>query len=115
MVETARRSQERLKRRIYRTPVPYIPGRRYYWIFGWTPLGKNVLWGPHSTTQEAELEAMALDTYEIFQLDTVNTARASREVKHELIARGVDPDEAMKRLIHKHVEATVEPKKTRYF
>ncbi len=114
-LDVVRKRLERLKRKTYKAPSPYVPGKHYYWVFGWTSLGKAVLWGPYSTNQEAELNAVALDTYEIFILSTIDTAKASREVKHELIARGENPDEAMKRLIHKHVETPTEPKKRRYW
>jgi len=113
--DDAQKKIERLKKKIYKAPAPFIPGRRYYWVFGWTPLGKAVLWGPYTTNQEAELNATVLDTYEIFVLNTIDTAKASREVKHELIARGEDPDEAMKRLIHKHAVEEPKVRKKKWF
>ncbi len=114
-LEVVHKRMERMKRRVYKAPSPSIPGNRYTWVFGFTLLDKPVLWGPYTTDAEAEVNAIELDSYELFHLKTVDTAKASREVKHELIARGADPDEAMRRLIHKHSEALSEPKKRRYW
>ena len=114
LVEVKKR-MDRLKKRVYKAPAPYIPGNKYTWIFGFTPLDRAVLWGLYNTDSEAELNAVSLDSYELFHLGTVDTAKASRMVKHELIARGADPDDAMRRLIHKHTEEESIVKKKRWF
>lgn len=115
LVTTAQKRLERLKKKIYKMPSPYIPGHSYTWLFGFTPMDKIVLWGPYMTDSEAEVNAVGLDSYELFHLNTVDTAKASRMVKHTLIERGEDPDEAMKRLIHRHVVEEPKVRKKRWF
>ena len=92
---------ERLKQRTYSNVVPLIYGSTYYWIYGWTKGGKNVLWGPKLSSIEADRELATLEDGEIFELETRNVTRATSEIKAQLMERGGDPDEALKRLIHK--------------
>ncbi len=92
---------ERLKRKTYRGVVPRVFGASYYWVFGWTKGGKNVLWGPHYAELDAERELATLEDGEVFALDTRDVTRATREIKAILLERGGDPDEALRRLVHK--------------
>lgn len=103
--EAAQRNQEQLARRIYRSATPEIPGQMYFYVFGFTPLGKKVYWGPFYYKNEAELELVGLDQGEIFEWDTRDMSEATRRLKAELLKRarekGDDPDEAIKRVLHK--------------
>lgn len=79
--------------------MPTTP--RYYYVYGITAKGKVVYWGPMTTAQEADQELAKLDDGEIFERTTKNLAKATQEIKAELIRRGKSPDEALKRLSHK--------------
>lgn len=92
---------ERLRRDVYKTPTPTVYGRRYYYTFGWTAEGKAVCWGPFATQDEADSALTELAEGEVFQLETKDIHRAVRQIRDELIARGADPDEALKRMLHK--------------
>lgn len=114
-VDIYNKGLERQKKNTYKAPAPYIPGRLRTWVFGFTLLDKPVLWGPYATDQEAEVNAVELDRYELFHLNTIDTAKASRMVKHELISRGESPDEAMSKLMHKHTAKTIERKARKWY
>lgn len=91
---------ERVAQRTYKTATPTIFGNMYYWVFGFTKGGKTVVLGPYYSTQEADRELSTLDDGEVFELETRSTARATRAIKFELIARGGDPDESLRRVLH---------------
>jgi len=92
---------ERLKQKTYKTATPTIFGGVYFWTFGWTKAGKTVCLGPFYSEKEAARELDALEDGEIFPLDTRDVNRAVRCIKAELISRGEDPDEALKRVLRK--------------
>jgi len=73
----------------------------YFWIFGFTRGGKTVVWGPYYNAKEADRELTTLEDGEVFDLDTRDVTRATREIKAILLQRGGDPDEALKRVLHK--------------
>lgn len=99
-----RRSQERLKNKTYRPATPLVYGHTYFWVFGFTLEGKKVLWGPYYTRKDADRELVSLEDGEVFELGTRDMSRATREVKAELISRGEDPDEALRKVLHKKEE-----------
>lgn len=72
----------------------------YWYVMGITSKGKTVIIGPFSET-EAESEGAKLLDAELFSCDTVNISEATRQIKAELIRRGIDPDEAVSRMSHK--------------
>ncbi len=100
-LERVRRGLQALKRRTYRPATPLVYGHGYYWVFGFTREGRKVIWGPHYTQRDADRELVSLEDGEVFELDTRDIARATREIKAVLLQRGEDPDEALKRVLHK--------------
>ncbi len=91
---------EKLEQKIYKNAAPTIFGQKYFWVYGWTKGGKTVVLGPFYDAKEADRELVMLDDGEVFDLDTRDVTRATRVIKAELIARGGDPDEALKRVLH---------------
>ena len=100
-LQETRRRMERLKQKTYRSATPIIFGQRYHWVFGWTKAGKKVIWGPYYDVREADRDLTTLEDGEVFDLDTRDITRATREIKAELLKRGEDPDEVLKRVLHK--------------
>jgi len=92
---------ERLAQRTYRSATPIVFGQTYHYVFGFTKEGKKVIWGPYYDAREAERDLTTLDDGEVFDLDTRDITRATREIKSELMQRGEDPDEVLKRVLHK--------------
>lgn len=98
-------SLERLKRDTYKTATPTVFGSAYFWVFGWTKgkddePGKKVVLGPYYSSTEADRELAMLEDGEIFELDTRDVTRATRIIKAELLSRGEDPDDVLKRMLH---------------
>jgi len=100
-LQSQQRRLERLKQKTYRTSTPNVFGQKYHWVFGFTKEGKKVIWGPYYDTREAERDLTTLDDGEVFDLDTRDITRATREIKAELLKRGEDPDEVLRRVLHK--------------
>ena len=90
---------ERLAQKTYKTATPSIFGNVYHWVFGWTKSGKTVCLGPFYSEREAARELDVLEDGEVFPLDTRDVNRAVRCIKAELISRGTDPDEALKKVL----------------
>ena len=78
------------------------PKNTYFYVFGWTPEGKCVVWGamPEGLSEATAL-AKGLIEGEVFELDTRDLKRAKQEIKAELLRRGMNPDEALKRISSK--------------
>ncbi len=91
---------ERVARKTYKTATPTIFGNVYHWVFGFTKGGKTVVWGPYYSDIEAARSLTCLDDGEVFELDTRNVTKATREIKAALLKRGGDPDEALRRVLH---------------
>ena len=101
--------RERAQRGVSWGAQPYIPGRKYSYVCGFTKAkGKKVLWGPMGS-DEAIRALSELNEGEVFELTTKDPHRATREIRDILIKRGEAPDEALKKLLHKH---EVEPEPT---
>lgn len=95
---------DRVAQKTYKTATPAIFGNAYFWVFGWTRgegglPGKKVVLGPFYSDREAERELAMLADGEVFSLDTRDVNRAVRCIKAELMSRGEDPDEALKRVL----------------
>jgi Zn-finger domain-containing protein len=91
-----------MKKRIYRMPTPLVYGQKYIYFYGFTKMGRPVFDGPFANDEDAERSAIELDSYELFYLKTRDRNRAQREVKAELLKRGGDPDEVLRKCIHPH-------------
>lgn len=105
-LEKVKRRLVRLKERTYRRAAPSVYGAMYAYVLGWTERGKRVFWGPFRAetpelSREADRVACELADYEVFFKETRDQARAWREVKSDLMARGEDPDEVLRRALHK--------------
>ena len=78
------------------------PKGTYFYVFGWTPEGKAVCWGPMPDgLQEALAASKGLVEGEVFEMDTRDLTRAKQEIKAELMRRGMNPDKALKRMSSK--------------
>ena len=96
------KAQARIKRiedSLSKQPVYHYPGQKYHWVFGFTKEGKKVCLGPFVTAQEADGKLAELEDGEVFELLTRDINRAVREIKAELMSRGEEPDEALRRML----------------
>ena len=106
---TMSRKLERLANRIYRTPPgPQVMGQKFAWVFAFTEKGRKVCDGPFPVAigsdvapVEAEASLAEFPSGEIFILATRNMSRAKSEIKHRLLERGENPDEALRRVLKK--------------
>ncbi|MEM3426777.1 MAG: hypothetical protein QW212_00755 [Nitrososphaerales archaeon] len=107
-LEKVQRKLEYQLRRVYAGAQPMIYGAVYYYVLGFTKeKGRKVFWGPMSE-EDAYRCLGELQDGEIFKLKTRDPRRAVREVRDLLIKRGVSPDEALRKLLHKREDATSE-------
>ena len=120
---TMSRRLERLANHIYRTPAgPTVYGQKYAYVYAITNAKRHIFDGPYPLpigTTEAPIEAETFLSQfpdgEVFILATMNKAKAKQEVKHQLAARGEDPDEALKRLFKKRdVDVVKKSKEKKY-
>ena len=103
------RRLDRLANRIYRTPSgPQILGAKYAYVFAFTDKGRKVCDGPFplpigtdTPPVEAEASLAEFPAGEIFILKTKDMSKAKSEIKHMLIERGENPDEALRRVLKK--------------
>ncbi len=94
-------------RRIYYGAQPAVYGKKYFYVLGFTKgKGRKVFWGPMSE-EDAYAALAELNEGDKFELTTRDPRRAVREVRDLLIKRGEQPDDVLKRLLHKRDE---EPK-----
>jgi hypothetical protein len=73
------------------------------YAYGYTPKGKVVCWGP-MPPDEAEIAVKSLIDGEVFDLDTKDLTKAKKEIKAELMRRGMNPDDALRRMYSKEVK-----------
>jgi len=92
---------DRLAARIYKQPVYHYPGQKYHFVFGFTHEGKKVCLGPFTDASEADGKLAELEDGEVFELATRDINRAIREIKMELMNRGEDADESLRRMLRK--------------
>jgi hypothetical protein len=71
----------------------------YFFVYGVTPGGKIVYWGP-IPRDEADACAAGLINGEVFEMDIKDLRKATQAIKAELLKRGEDPDKALKRMSH---------------
>ena len=103
------RRLDRLANRIYRTPSgPNVLGQKYAYVFAFTDKGRKVCDGPFplpvgtdTPPVEAEASLAEFPAGEIFVLKTRDMSKAKSEIKHILIERGENPDEALRRVLKK--------------
>jgi len=78
----------------------------FFYVYGFTPdQGRAICWGPIPEGLDmARAAAKGLVGGEVFELDTRDLKRAKSEIKAELLRRGANPDEALKRLYGKPEE-----------
>lgn len=101
-VDKVRKTLDALAKRTYRDPRVVLPSNEWSYVFGFTKMGKTVFWGP-MWPDEAEKELSRLADGEVFNFKTRSLSKATQELKAELLKRGVDPDEALKRVSHKRL------------
>ena len=103
------RRLDRLANRIYRTPSgPIVLGQKYAYVFAFTDKGRKVCDGPFplpigtdTPPVEAEASLAEFPAGEIFVLKTRSMSKAKSEIKHILIERGENPDDALRRVLKK--------------
>lgn len=101
-IDKVTRSLGRLEQKIYRQPMYHVPGQKYLYVFGVTKKDKTFCDGPFIPGDpEVDRTLSKLNDGEIFELNTSNLARATREIKAELLRRDGDPDEVLKKMLHK--------------
>ena len=101
LYDKALRRLKKLEETTYRQPVYHYPGQPYFYVFGFTGEGKKVFLGPFTERTEADVELAKLDDGEIFESPSRSLAKATREIKAELMSRGEDADEALRRMLHR--------------
>lgn len=97
------KAQDRVKRiedSLTGAPIYHYPGQNFYYVFGFTREGKKVCLGPFMSQQDADGKLAELDDGEIFELKTRDLSKATRIIKAELMSRGEEADEALKRMLH---------------
>lgn len=100
MSNHTQRRLDRLEANIYKEPLVRLPGKGFYYVFGYTKEGRRVSLGPFMSEQEADDRLVELDDGEIFELQTKDLSKATRIIKAELISRGEDADEALRKMLH---------------
>lgn len=97
------KAQARIKRieeSLTHQPIVRLPGSKFFYVLGWTANDKVVSLGPFMGEPEASGELAKLADGEIFQYSTRDLTRATRQMKAELLSRGTDPDEALRKMLH---------------
>jgi hypothetical protein len=102
VVTKVEKQLERLQQKTYRTPLYHYPGEKYAYICGVTKGGRTFFDGPYAPSDsQIDRVVSRLSDSEIFYYDTRSLDAATRQMKAELLNRGVDPDEALKKVLHK--------------
>lgn len=71
----------------------------YFYVYGITLKGKPLFLGP-LPADEADSIAAGLQDGEVFIFSTRDQSKATKQIKAELLRRGVDPDLAIGRMSH---------------
>lgn len=101
LVDKAEKRIKRIEDSLTHAPVYRYPGQKFWYVMGWTASGKVVSLGPFMDESEASGELAKLADGETFQYSTRSLARATSQMKAELLSGGeVSPDEALKRMLH---------------
>ena len=107
-------SLQRMSRGIYGEDVyegsAYLAGgpvgtkKAYWWVFGYTEMGKPVLLLVGSAEKYTEEDALSkgakLNEARAFNLNTKNQSKAVREIRATLLDEGAEPDDVLKRMLH---------------
>lgn len=91
---------ERLAARTYRPVTPNIYEQKYWWVLGYEGSVKHIV-GPYYFAGEADRILVGFDDGETFELTTRDKAKATSEIKAQLLEREMPPGEALKRVSHK--------------
>jgi len=81
-------------------PTYSVPGRMYFYVWGYTKSGREVLRGPITSREVAIQKLAELSDGDIFELPTRNLAAATRTIKEKLSDRGIGVDEVLKPMLH---------------
>ena len=101
LYDKAKARVKRIEDSLSRQPIVRMPGSKFFYVLGWTANDKVVSLGPFMTEAEASNELAKLADGEIFQYDTRDLSRATRQMKAELLSRGEEsPDDALRRMLH---------------
>lgn len=80
----------------------------WWYMFGITPGGKPTIIGPKNTEaevtnigEELNLTGFQDDAPYTYELETIDAARATRQIKLDLMERGIDADKALRRARHR--------------
>ena len=93
---------DKLQRKVYRQPAYHYPSQKYAYVFGFTRGGRTFCDGPYASSDpEVDRILGQLKVGEVFYYDTRDLAKATRQIKAELASRGMEPDEVLKRMLHK--------------
>ncbi len=91
--------------------MPLIIGRKYWYAFGVTPEGRNVLLGPFDSQVEAGNSSHELGKVKIFPLGTSDRNRATGIVKASLMKRQAQsPDNILRPMRHRTDRGQTGPK-----
>lgn len=107
-------SLQRLSSHIYGENVyegsTYLAGntetirKAYWWVFGYTDMGKPVLLLVGSAEKYTEEDALnkgkKLNDVRAFNLNTKNQSKAVREIRATMLDEGAEPDDVLKRMLH---------------
>lgn len=86
--------------RDHRKPIILIPGKKWAYVAGFTEKRKLLFDGP-MWDDEASRLADTLEDSEIFHYPTIDQARATKMWKAEMLKRGLNPDEALRKVLHR--------------
>ena len=102
LVDKAQQRIKRIEDSLEHEPIYHYPGQKYWYLMGVTKeKGKVVALGPFVGESEASGELAKLADGELFQYSTRDLAKATRQMKAELLSRGdASPDDALKRMLH---------------
>jgi hypothetical protein len=81
------------------TPTSSQRDKIFHYVYGITPAGKVVYWGP-MPQDEADAAASGLISGEVFILDTSQLKVATAAIKAEMLRRGNNPDLVLQRGHH---------------
>lgn len=72
----------------------------YYWVLGYSELGKRALVGPYTSEVKAMEAADCLTDSDIYPLDTKNQQKAAKIIKAKIMEESKEPDDALQRQLH---------------
>jgi len=100
LVDQAQARIKKIEDSISHQPVYHYPGQKYWYVMGVTDGGRVVALGPFVDEAEANNQLATLADGELFQYVTRDLAKATRQMKAELLSRGENPDDALKKMLH---------------